>query len=139
MSCYICYKLFHKVAKDTTPLFGQVITTTYIFMNIKTNFDKSLFSEKCQDSSPKMFRNQVPRILTFCISGLPLQFYSGSWEPPLLKTCQSSPTHIYLIVPSLTLICSTIHCQLDNNLHIKCECQLGIKSYFVWMLYILNA
>ena len=27
MSCYICYKLFYKVAKDTTPLFGQVITT----------------------------------------------------------------------------------------------------------------
>ena len=27
MSCYICYKLFHKAAKLTTSLFRQSITT----------------------------------------------------------------------------------------------------------------
>ena len=27
MSCYICYKLFHEIAKLTTSLFRQLITT----------------------------------------------------------------------------------------------------------------
>ena len=39
MSCYICYKLFHKVAKQTTSLFRQVITTK-VCKRIKQQTDK---------------------------------------------------------------------------------------------------
>ena len=42
MSCYICYKLFHKVVKNTTPLFGQVITTkVYTLIHKQTERSKS--------------------------------------------------------------------------------------------------
>ena len=40
MSCYICYKLFHKVAKLTTSLFRQVITTK-VYKRIKQQTGKS--------------------------------------------------------------------------------------------------
>ena len=40
MSFYVCYKLFHKVAKQTTSLFRQVITTE-VYKRIKQQTGKS--------------------------------------------------------------------------------------------------